>query len=484
MRFWDRWLGSWITGAVKALTKRLYELAVANEISKATNELEQGHVVAYRVGALWSALDLLKNNKRLIVSTEALEQRAKESGLAFDLHHPEAQKRLEAQQAVAGKRFEQGLIIQPAEIIAPRAANYATRWSLQQGIADIAEYSEFLRDGEPQEVIKEWLRIASRRQHRAWHDALNGQRIKYSELFTLVTPRGTFRIDRPYSSNLPIGEKIHCGHGIRLIIPGQVDTFVPWNGQAHDPSIRGREQPNNPPAKARSNGLQPQGVKVSDSIGIPDNLPFKEVVSEALKAIDAVHGLGWADYLGSTRIQAVGRIPQGGAAAYDASTVSVGKIEVLKRGGWSKLDIVHEVGHMLHHQLVGKPEQYPSVSQNERLRIWRDAVSETPTIKKLKAALAAPGVTESIGGKRLFIPTEGRNRQDLEYLLRPSEAFARSYAQYIAVSSGDAEMLAELGRMRQGPGDQRWYNWSWQDDEFEDLARVFDHLLKERGWSQ
>lgn len=54
-----------------------------------------------------------------------------------------------------------------------------------------------------------------------------------------------------------------------------------------------------------------------------------------------------------------------------------------------------------------------------------------------------------------------------------NEAFARAYAQYIAVRSGDKTMQAQI-KSRQAD--------HWENRDFEPIARAFDSMFEELGW--
>lgn len=64
-----------------------------------------------------------------------------------------------------------------------------------------------------------------------------------------------------------------------------------------------------------------------------------------------------------------------------------------------------------------------------------------------------------------------------EYYLRPREMFARAYAQYIALRSGDEVMLDQILRRKADfPGTQ------WDDADFGPVAKAFDELFTARRW--
>jgi hypothetical protein len=70
----------------------------------------------------------------------------------------------------------------------------------------------------------------------------------------------------------------------------------------------------------------------------------------------------------------------------------------------------------------------------------------------------------------------------VQYLLRPEELFARSYAQFVAVSSRDIRLLAQVGRLQNRRGNEIGYNVQWEDDDFEPLAQALETLFWRLGW--
>ncbi|MCV5648931.1 hypothetical protein OFN55_40020, partial [Escherichia coli] len=76
------------------------------------------------------------------------------------------------------------------------------------------------------------------------------------------------------------------------------------------------------------------------------------------------------------------------------------------------------------------------------------------------------------------------DRYDLEYanyLLDPSELWARSYAQYIARKSGDPAMREELAEMLRARAGLNLYAL-WEDEEFAPIMKEMDDLFRSLGW--
>jgi len=64
------------------------------------------------------------------------------------------------------------------------------------------------------------------------------------------------------------------------------------------------------------------------------------------------------------------------------------------------------------------------------------------------------------------------------YFLQGKEMFARAFHQYVALKSGDPDLMRELEHVR---ADKFLSFQFWQEDEFGPIAEAFDELFRERG---
>lgn len=480
MRFWDQWLRAWLIRYGGGLFGRLKAFVQARALEEAQQELEAGYRAAHRTGALWALLDLIGKRERIAPTEKALEELAQKNGLNLNVTDAAVLGRLEAQIKSAQERFPAALNGDDGNdtAVAARVAGFAVRWGAQQGVADAAEGSSaFTAEGIETDLLKRWIRLAARHEKRVWHDKLDGVTIGYNEKFRLETPRGVFLIDRPYDPKLPLSEKVGCGHAIQLV-PPPGGSVLPWDGGAKLIPAKGASGGDGAPAAPRPRREQPFGEPVSSSITPVSNLPGGARVAQALQAIDRTHGGDLA--LPQIVVKAISRSQLnrlgGGTAAYEVfASGRPGSIYVRQDGGWKTLDFAHEVGHFLHQQAVGSPEQYPSVRQNARLLAWRDAVRQTPSVQAMRRSLEA-----GIGPDN--VPLTDGQIESLGYLLEPQELFARSYAQYVAVTSADPTLLADVGLGRAAIGRVQLYNEQWQDEEFEEVARAFDFIFRDLRW--
>jgi len=278
--------------------------------------------------------------------------------------------------------------------------------------------------------------------------------------------------------------------------------------------------------KAWTEGLHPRdddgrfrsklGVSVFDHFAVEagDDAPtVREGAKRALANIDKVHRFPEAPAEGdlpigemsratvdftvatsgvSSNLQGgiIGTRMPGGEIAYTA--IELNEEGVAKWGGVPAATgtVAHEIGHYIDRQVLGDKRKFASdmavdlagdVFARRVLAVWNvmDAAKGSKAINDIELAQELGYVTVyDDGGKvehTLNIPHE--QKHGVRYLLSPSEVFARAYAQWIALRSGDTEMSEGLAK-RAKP---EYIYAQWQHDDFEPIAKAFDELA-ERGW--
>ncbi|MBV9849089.1 MAG: hypothetical protein JO250_05305 [Armatimonadetes bacterium] len=145
------------------------------------------------------------------------------------------------------------------------------------------------------------------------------------------------------------------------------------------------------------------------------------------------------------------------------------------------LTTLHEIGHFLDYHGLGAPGQWASET-DPALGAWRDAVRNSDAVQRLGEVLKSPDgrVTETLSSGAVVEYTI--NLAYVRYLLRPEELWARSYAQFIAVKSGDAELRSQLDRRRQRPARRFSYGEHWEEADFLPISTQIEALFRQRGW--
>jgi hypothetical protein len=201
------------------------------------------------------------------------------------------------------------------------------------------------------------------------------------------------------------------------------------------------------PAPAPASPQKP----VSAALQVNYQGKHKKAVTDAIKAIDSVHSDG-----------VLPKIPIEGSAGKSLGVYSYkysgqpSSIAVKSTGDWPKLTTAHEVGHFIDHQAFA-PGQFESQKPNGA---WSNVMSAIKTSQAYHDILSAP------------IHQASKN-----YFASDIELFARAYAQYIAVRSGNAEMINSITQCR------TYVPWrQWSDTDFAPIAQAFDKALKKLGW--
>ena len=205
--------------------------------------------------------------------------------------------------------------------------------------------------------------------------------------------------------------------------------------------------------------MVPRGRPISSALILPPGvLPRDRQLRMVLAEIDAVHGDGELPPL-SIRW---GVLPLGLVALYRSTDDHLDTVSLTihpNRTRWM-LATVHEIGHFLDHQGIGEPSSFASLG-DRLLREWQGAVERSRTLSMLRTfsrGTAAP------------------------YFERPEELWARSYAQWIALRSGNETLSRQVVELRgHDPADPALY-LQWDDDDFEPIADSIDCLCRGLGW--
>jgi hypothetical protein len=207
--------------------------------------------------------------------------------------------------------------------------------------------------------------------------------------------------------------------------------------------------------KNRSTGTtatNPMGIAVSQALALPArDQANAAAIKHAVDLIDQVHGDG---VLPASRVlsEDLGNAKYGDfLPGVDGARIRINSSETHDHPIMTTL---HEVGHFLDDS--GLPgANYTTESHPELVTQWRKAVYNSQQYKALKE----PGMD-----------TNG-------YLRKDNELFARSYAQFIAVKSGDIAALKELTWMREHEPLK-----VWDEQDFKPIAIALEALCKKQKW--
>jgi hypothetical protein len=143
------------------------------------------------------------------------------------------------------------------------------------------------------------------------------------------------------------------------------------------------------------------------------------------------------------------------------------------------LTIAHEVGHFVDQHALGRFGRFASATG--RVQAIMQAIGGSQAVAALRGLIGRQTtVLELRPGRR---ERHALSPTFIQHLLRPEELFARAYAQYIAVRSGQPELLTQLRQERGALLSGRVYHTQWEEQDFDAIRDAFDRTLAEKGWA-
>jgi hypothetical protein len=198
-----------------------------------------------------------------------------------------------------------------------------------------------------------------------------------------------------------------------------------------------------PEAVARRGEQRPR--RLAELVALPRRSPLYPELARALAAADRLHV--FATDLLPVPVRTTGATSQSGC--YRMRQGDPIDLRVSRRHDRVPLSFLHELGHLLDHQLAPAPRAFASPRRRE-FGAWRAAVG----------ALASRAPGHASGGRR-------------RYLDSWRELWARSYAQTVLERSGDPLLVARL-RALQAEDDV----FVWPAAEFEPVADEVERVLE------
>ena len=126
---------------------------------------------------------------------------------------------------------------------------------------------------------------------------------------------------------------------------------------------------------------------------------------------------------------------------------------------------LHEVGHFL--DACGLPGGGESSRYHPLLTPWREAIFASRAFRELIQLVASSDP-----------PTTSRAVK----LLDSVELWSRSYAQFIAIRSGDGSLVAALNALRRRSPNDVYFPRQWPDDDFVGIEAAIEQLFWSLGW--
>lgn len=322
---------------------------------------------------------------------------------------------------------------------------------------------------------KVWLAARDHRT-RSTHIAADGQKVGVDEKFAV----GASRMDHPHDPAGGASEVVNCRCTMLFerSVPGSVtDVEAP--------------EKITPVGRPKASKLKPVGAKPSANLSntvrtkggklAPVRGKVAKAIERAKKVIDSIHGSPelTANPDGLPLIQTSGAKQLGHFRYYnDGRPVWIG---VSSSGDAQGFCFAHEFGHFFDFRDLGNPGMYTSTrGDNEAMTNFLRAVQESKAWKELDALAKRSRVEVTLPDGTVVNYRTDYNY--IRYLRSPYEVFARAYSQWIAVESGDEDLLAGLNWWRGKKNDAAvYYPAQWEDDDFEPIAAALRALFQSHG---
>jgi len=285
--------------------------------------------------------------------------------------------------------------------------------------------------------------------------------------------RGVRESKRRVAALRPIGDTPELQRQERLLKVRQqrLADFIRDNDRKPGSSRQRKQIPGGlpPKPKAKAGTRVAAGSPVSAALTIQTGVPALDVrMSNALAAIDRVHSDGRLPRL-TVEDLPVSSSNLGAYARKGADSVS---FKINPAGSWPELTFVHEAGHFLDHQGIGASGTMESAVVGGALADVMAAINASSAVRGLRGFKV----------DRTLDPVVARDiTAYIGYLLKGPELWARAYAQWITLRSGDPVLRRQLeAAVNSGRG--RGVMRQWDDDDFEAIADAIDEAVRRLGW--
>ena len=197
---------------------------------------------------------------------------------------------------------------------------------------------------------------------------------------------------------------------------------------------------------------RPRLRALEDVVAVPRRSPLAGELERALAAASRLHGL--LSDLEPVPVRPTATVTEAGAYRFRKRDPI--DLRVSRLGGRVALGFLHELGHLLDHQ----------VYYDRKTRSWASAVH----------AAFGPWRTAAASLERRPLPG-GRGRQ--RYFQSTHEVWARCYAQTVLLRSEDPLLQAELLKLQ---ADDDVHTWS--AEQFEPVATQVERVFERLGLTQ
>lgn len=243
-----------------------------------------------------------------------------------------------------------------------------------------------------------------------------------------------------------------------------------------------------PETAGSASHAKPAGKPVSDAVKLPKSKAGK-LYRKVLDIIDNIHGDGELTPI-PVKTKKLGRGTMG-MFTRTRENIPI-EVAVAPRADHPETTLAHELGHYLDNHL-GRQKNGAFASEmaaynlESPLMEWWHTVQESQAYKDLIDVRDHP---ERHRQEVVYYTQDGRpiraisepDGRFMEYLTRPREIWARSYAQYISLRSGNVDMQVQISAQRND--DAIYSQKQWTPEDFGPIAEAMDRLLQAIGWTE
>lgn len=204
------------------------------------------------------------------------------------------------------------------------------------------------------------------------------------------------------------------------------------------------------------------------ALGLPSYVLAADL-HEAVRSIDRVHGDGVLPLVPIFLRDGLSTRGTFGKRAGVPISILI-RSDVRHRG----FALVHEVGHLLDVAGLGTGSQFASAGESALVEPWKHAVERSAAVRRLRSLIDE--VMDLLPGE------ERVRRLGARTLLEPEELWARSYAQYVAIVSGEPSLLSALDADRMPRPERVYYPIHWSDEDILPIAEAIEALFRRIGW--
>ncbi|RZU28315.1 hypothetical protein EV284_6481 [Streptomyces sp. BK022] len=323
----------------------------------------------------------------------------------------------------------------------------------------------------------------------AWNAALHprdrfGRFIETGAIVSLWSTPGLFRVRRPLGGSRVSVEPVFGGEP-RTVAADRVQVI---------------------PALSPASALEREHAGLNNIVTSPNTAEeVAKAVDRARKAIAKVHGV--PDVVPVlpviTQVDRAGKLPAAGEYLVSPSPGGAAEpvsLFISPTGVQPALTAVHEIGHVLDHLLLGAGRDWFATSGrgepvhvDDDLTDWWAAVERSKPYQLLRLMQLRLRNKDTVHWSVIRHPSTGEERPvsvtrgEVDYYVSPREMFARAYAQWIALRSGDPVLLQLLKNdIERGFGNiisglSGWYPRQWPEEDFAEIAAELDAIFAARG---